>query len=503
MFSVVQRSAVPDDSPTPDTPEALPRAVSATAVPAPERRRAVIGAESGRPEPLLPISRVFFQDGRGAGVSRLPPREGAARAAQLPATTRESAKIVLLPDRKPRPERVREPPPPRRRFSSALGPASAILVVLLYPAVVGQGDPAGFTGPESAAAPPEALSARPVVEAEAGSVTPGSREVGDVEEPAVVEEPAALEIGVEEAAMFDPPASPEVAGQPATMTDPPLLPEIAGQGAAISGPPASPEPDDGEGAAMADQPALPAPAEGEEIATVSQPLFSSDPGAAEATPGSPAPTDPLDTAPSGREPPAGPETMPQPVYDPPAAMPQSAEAGSAGPSGSQTQARVETGSSDDPQIASIGRDPENANQALASSTSDGSDQPVVVPELDRKRWREVQQRLSLAGFNPGSADGMPGPRTQEAIGAWQREHGLPADGILYADQLALLENETESAYRTLLKSARARAAAASKPERSSAPPVNRSTGTGRYIDQDGCLREPDGRAVPYYMPGCV
>ena len=255
---------------------------------------------------------------------------------------------------------------------------------------------------------------------------------------------------------------------------------------------------------MADPPALPAPAEGQEFATVSQPLFSSGPGAAEATAGIPAPGDPLDTAPSGGEAPAGPETMPQPVYDPPA-MPQAAvaEVGSAEPSGTETEARTKTGAPDDPLIASIGRDPENANQTPEASASEKSEQPGVVLELDRKRWREVQQRLALAGFNPGSADGIPGSRTQEAIGAWQQEHGLTADGILYADQLVLLENETESAYRSLLKSARARAAAAaSEAERSSAPAVH-SSSTGRYIDQHGCLREPDGRAVPFYLPGCV
>ena len=42
----------------------------------------------------------------------------------------------------------------------------------------------------------------------------------------------------------------------------------------------------------------------------------------------------------------------------------------------------------------------------------------------------VQQRLTRAGYYRGSIDGVIGPRTQYAIRAYERSHGLPADGII-------------------------------------------------------------------------
>lgn len=41
---------------------------------------------------------------------------------------------------------------------------------------------------------------------------------------------------------------------------------------------------------------------------------------------------------------------------------------------------------------------------------------------------EVQARLAQRGFDPGPPDGVSGPRTEQAIGAFQREHGMFADG---------------------------------------------------------------------------
>src|SRR4030095_14389966 len=42
----------------------------------------------------------------------------------------------------------------------------------------------------------------------------------------------------------------------------------------------------------------------------------------------------------------------------------------------------------------------------------------------------VQARLARAGYYRGSIDGVIGPRTQYAIRAYERSHGLPADGII-------------------------------------------------------------------------
>ena len=42
----------------------------------------------------------------------------------------------------------------------------------------------------------------------------------------------------------------------------------------------------------------------------------------------------------------------------------------------------------------------------------------------------VQQRLARAGYYRGPIDGVIGPRTQYAIRAYERNHGLPADGVI-------------------------------------------------------------------------
>ena len=42
----------------------------------------------------------------------------------------------------------------------------------------------------------------------------------------------------------------------------------------------------------------------------------------------------------------------------------------------------------------------------------------------------VQERLARAGYYRGAIDGVIGPRTQYAIRAYERTHGLPADGII-------------------------------------------------------------------------
>ena len=58
--------------------------------------------------------------------------------------------------------------------------------------------------------------------------------------------------------------------------------------------------------------------------------------------------------------------------------------------------------------------------------------PVVEEGLglDRAGRREVQQGLQAAGFDPGGADGMFGPRTRSAIRSWQRSRGARATGYL-------------------------------------------------------------------------
>jgi hypothetical protein len=63
----------------------------------------------------------------------------------------------------------------------------------------------------------------------------------------------------------------------------------------------------------------------------------------------------------------------------------------------------------------------------------------VAPDDDLET---VQMMLQAAGFDPGPADGIPGPATTEALRRFQTEHGLRADGIADDKTLELLSRVT-------------------------------------------------------------
>jgi hypothetical protein len=60
------------------------------------------------------------------------------------------------------------------------------------------------------------------------------------------------------------------------------------------------------------------------------------------------------------------------------------------------------------------------------------------PSYNRYSYRDyndavvvrVQERLARSGYYRGPIDGVIGPRTQYAIRAYERSHGLPADGVI-------------------------------------------------------------------------
>ena len=70
----------------------------------------------------------------------------------------------------------------------------------------------------------------------------------------------------------------------------------------------------------------------------------------------------------------------------------------------------------------------------------GCNGPVVEDGLglDRTARREIQEGLEAAGFDPGGADGMFGPRTRTAIRSWQTSRGARATGYLDAPAVAAL-----------------------------------------------------------------
>ena len=58
--------------------------------------------------------------------------------------------------------------------------------------------------------------------------------------------------------------------------------------------------------------------------------------------------------------------------------------------------------------------------------------------LDRTTRRQLQRGLQAAGFSPGAADGLFGPRTRAAIRSWQRSRSEPPTGYLDAASAAAL-----------------------------------------------------------------
>jgi len=46
----------------------------------------------------------------------------------------------------------------------------------------------------------------------------------------------------------------------------------------------------------------------------------------------------------------------------------------------------------------------------------------------QEQIKGAQERLKVAGHDPGSVDGVWGPQTESAVRAYQQQHGLPVSG---------------------------------------------------------------------------
>ena len=64
--------------------------------------------------------------------------------------------------------------------------------------------------------------------------------------------------------------------------------------------------------------------------------------------------------------------------------------------------------------------------------------PRDLQPLSRDDVKLMQTILNDRGFPAGTADGQMGPATRQALRAWQRSVGLPADGYPTPDLLAKL-----------------------------------------------------------------
>jgi localization factor PodJL len=75
---------------------------------------------------------------------------------------------------------------------------------------------------------------------------------------------------------------------------------------------------------------------------------------------------------------------------------------------------------------------------VADDSWNGAAGPVSA--LDRQALvRLIQEKLTERGFDPGPADGQTGPKTRDAVIAFQRERGVPATGEIGPELLTALD----------------------------------------------------------------
>ena len=107
--------------------------------------------------------------------------------------------------------------------------------------------------------------------------------------------------------------------------------------------------------------------------------------------------------------------------------------------------------------------------ASATSTPVPADAPSPTPKSLQKGYtdsdavREVQKRLKELGYYKGSADGDFGPATEKAVIAFQKDHGLTADGKVGEKTLSKLNSaNTSSAKESSSSSKESKATAVPK-----------------------------------------
>ena len=104
----------------------------------------------------------------------------------------------------------------------------------------------------------------------------------------------------------------------------------------------------------------------------------------------------------------------------------------------------------------------------ATSTPVPEDAPSPTPKSLQKGFtdsdavREVQKRLKELGYYKGSADGDFGPATEKAVIAFQKDHGLTADGKVGEKTLSKLNGSSTSSAKESSSSKESKATAVPK-----------------------------------------
>jgi hypothetical protein len=76
-----------------------------------------------------------------------------------------------------------------------------------------------------------------------------------------------------------------------------------------------------------------------------------------------------------------------------------------------------------------------------SAAADGPPEPLSAPRLGPELVAAVQQALKRLGHDPGPVDGLMGPRTRDAIEAFQQAENLTATGEITFSLLDRLQQE--------------------------------------------------------------
>jgi peptidoglycan hydrolase-like protein with peptidoglycan-binding domain len=78
----------------------------------------------------------------------------------------------------------------------------------------------------------------------------------------------------------------------------------------------------------------------------------------------------------------------------------------------------------------------------AAAARAAPDPSAAAAQMPTAEVREAQGRLRAMGFNPGPADGIVGPLTENAAKQYQRARGLEVTGSVDRNLLAQLRQET-------------------------------------------------------------
>ena len=92
----------------------------------------------------------------------------------------------------------------------------------------------------------------------------------------------------------------------------------------------------------------------------------------------------------------------------------------------------------DTESASTGSESEVRN----TSEAEGRTEPVhEAPINPRLLTREIQEALTALGYEPGPIDGIYGPRTKQAIQAFERAMGMTPTGVATTELWRSLQGE--------------------------------------------------------------